>query len=257
MKARSFPAFGSETQYAEPAWYRGTPTPYYNDAHVRWRAHVRQWVDQELIPHVAQWEADGGIPHKELVAKCVKAGIYASAFSPSIGGTAPEGSDTFMRLITGDELARCGAGGVTTALLAGISIGIGPVIAGGSTELKQRLVADLLQGRKFICLAITEPTAGSDVSGVRCTAKLDASGQFYVVRGQKKFISGAAYADFFTTAVQTESGVSLLLVEKSDKVKVRRLATQGWKASETGFIDFDDALVPVGNLLGQGAYAHT
>jgi hypothetical protein len=114
MKSNAFPAFGSEVQYAEPAWYRGVPTPYYNEAHVRWRAHVRAWVEKELIPHVAEWEEKGSIPHKELVQKvrcscrallvlstiqCVDAGIYASGYSRSLGGSAPDGSDTFLRLV--------------------------------------------------------------------------------------------------------------------------------------------------------------
>lgn len=156
-----------------------------------------------------------------------------------------------MRVITSDELARCGAGGVTTALMVGVSIGLGPVVVGARPELKNRVVPSVLAGKSFICLAITEPTAGSDVANIRTTATLDPTGKFYIVKGQKKFISGAAYADYFTTAVQTESGISVLLVERGPGVNVRRLPTQGWHTSETGFIDFDDVRVPVGNLLGR------
>ncbi len=52
QKTSSLPTFGSDVEYAEPAWYRGCPTPYYNEHHVAWRAHVRAWVDAELIPHI-------------------------------------------------------------------------------------------------------------------------------------------------------------------------------------------------------------
>jgi hypothetical protein len=62
-----FPKFGSPLQYAEPPWYQSGVSPYYNDHHVRWRAHVRAWVDRELTPHVSTWEAAGEIPGTRCV----------------------------------------------------------------------------------------------------------------------------------------------------------------------------------------------
>jgi alkylation response protein AidB-like acyl-CoA dehydrogenase len=139
------------------------------------------------------------------------------------GGGGLDSYDAFHSVIFADEFARTGAGGVTTALTVGVGIGLGPVMAGGSDDLKKRVAVQVLNADKFICLAVTESKAGSDVSGIETTATLDASGKFYIVSGEKKFISGAAYADYFTTAVKTENGIAVLLIEKSEGVKVRRL----------------------------------
>jgi len=124
----------------------------------------------------------------------------------------------------------------------------------GSPEMKQRVVKDVLQGRKTICLCITEPYGGSDVASVRTTAVRQ--GDYYVVNGEKKFITGALKADFFTVAVRTGGpgmmGISLLLLEKDmPGLNVRRQATQGWLSSNTGYITMEDVKVPVSNLIGQ------
>ncbi len=246
MAARTFPRFGSEVDYAEPSWYQGQPTPYYSDSHVAWRARVRDFVERELKPHVTEWEEkEDSMPIKELCKRMAAAGLYGGAYAREFG-VADKGVpdyDAFHSVIFADEFARTGAGGVTTALTVGVGIGLGPLIAGGSEELKARVVRPVLAADKFICLAVTEAQAGSDVAGVRTTATLDPSGRFYVVSGEKKFISGAAYADYFTTAVKTDNGVSVLLIEKGPGVTVRRLKTQGWLASNTGFVVFDEVKV--------------
>ena len=88
----------------------------------------------------------------------------------------------------------------------------------GSKYLQDKCVKDCLQGKKFICLAITEPYAGSDVASLRCTAKKDPTGKFYVVNGEKKWITNGVFCDFFTVAVRTggegAGGISLLLLER-------------------------------------------
>ncbi len=247
MSARVFPRFGSEIEYAEPAWYQGLPTAFYNESHVAWRARVRDFVETELKPNVTEWEEkEDTMPIKQLCKKMVALGLYGRGYPKEYGGgggpSVPE-FDIFHGLIFADELGRTGAGGVTTALTVGVGIGLGPVIAGGSEALKKRVATEVLHADKFICLAVTEAQAGSDVSAVRTTATLDPSGRFYTVSGEKKFISGAAYADYFTTAVKTDNGVSVLLVERGPGVTVRRLKTQGWLASSTGFVIFDQVKV--------------
>jgi len=103
-------------------------------------------------------------------------------------------------------------------------------------------------------LAVTEPWAGSDVARIQTTARRE--GDYYVVNGQKKFISGGHIADYFVTAVRTGAegmgGVSVLLIEKdSPGVTVRRLKTQGWHSSHTTHILFEDVRVPVSNIIGK------
>ena len=247
---RHEPFGSSQLEFAEPSWYRGLPTPYYSERHAAWRTKVRQWVDEHLTPHVSRWEAQGAIDNVPALAKkCYEAGIYASAYDcREFGATPPPGADAFTRLITTDELARCGSGGVTAGFLAGVQIGVGPILIAGSAEQKRRFVKPVLQADKFICLAVTEPTAGSDVSAVRTTARRE--GNHFIVNGAKKFITGAHYAHFFTTVVQTEKGLSILVIEKGPGVQVRRMSTQGWAPSQTGYITFEDVRVPVENLVG-------
>lgn len=249
---RVFPRFGSEVEYAEPAWYQGLPTPFYDESHVELRERVRSFVERELVPHASAWdEQEDSMPIKDLCKKMVAANIYGGSYPPELGGGAGVPRfDAFHALIVADELARTGAGGVTTALNVGVAIGLGPVLAGGSEPVRSRVASEVLRAEKFICLAVTEATAGSDVSALRTRAVLDPSGRYFVVTGEKKFISGAAYADYFTTAVRTDKGISVLLIERGPGVSVRRLKTQGWLASSTGFVVFDQVRVPVENLLG-------
>merc|ERR1711870_167450 len=105
-------------------------------------------------------------------------------------------------------------------------------------------------------LTVTEPGGGSDVANIKSTAVKDASGKFYIVNGQKTFISGGTMADYFTPGVRTGGsgfgGISLLLIDRnSPGLKVTRLKTQGWHLSSTTTVSFEDVKVPVQNLLGE------
>jgi len=131
-----------------------------------------------------------------------------------------------------------------------------PVVAAGSEEMKREVVKDVVQGRKFICLAISEPEAGSDVSNLKTTA--ERQGDFYIVNGSKKWITGGTMADYFTLAVRTGSeedgpaGLSLLLVDRHcPGIKVRKMETQFDTAHSTTFITFEDVKVPVSRLIGE------
>lgn len=103
-------------------------------------------------------------------------------------------------------------------------------------------------------MAITEPGAGSDVANIETTAVRD--GDYYIVNGEKKFITAGMNADYFTTAVRTGGpgmeGISMLLIEKTmPGVSVRRLKTQGWWSSTTTFVKFENVRVPVKNIIGE------
>jgi alkylation response protein AidB-like acyl-CoA dehydrogenase len=105
------------------------------------------------------------------------------------GGIKPEEFDAFTELILLDELSRCGSGGVIWGLQAGLAIGLPPVLLFGSKYLKDKVAGPCLRGEKTICLAITEPYAGSDVANLRCEAKKSADGKHYIVNGEKKWIT--------------------------------------------------------------------
>ncbi len=133
----------------------------------------------------------------------------------------------------------------------GPAIALPVILRFGTEELKQRVAVDVLAGRKYIALAISEPQAGSDVAGLTCHAVRN--GDHYVVNGNKKWITNGTYADFFSTAVLTgkRGELSFLLVERDTPgFDVRKINIRDSAISGTAYLDFDEAKVPVSNLIG-------
>jgi len=129
-----------------------------------------------------------------------------------------------------------------------------PVVNFGSSYLKEKVIRGVATGTHNIALAISEPTAGSDVANIQCTARRE--GDHYIVSGQKKWISGGFRADFFTLACRTGGpglkGISLLLLEKNmPGLKVRKMEKQGNGAHELTFVTLEDVKVPVTHLIGE------
>jgi acyl-CoA dehydrogenase len=171
---------------------------------------------------------------------------------PEAYGGISEGLDRFHGIVTAEEMSRIGAGGINASLMVH-GIGLPPIIAIGSPEMKQFVAPRVLSGEKQISLAITEPSGGSDVAQLKTRAVRD--GDHYVVNGSKMFITGAMRAHWFTTAVRTGGpgmgGISLLLIDADAKGVTRtNLKKQGWWASDTAEIGFQDVRVPVSNLIG-------
>ena len=170
----------------------------------------------------------------------------------------PAGYDYFHELINVDEGSRCG-GGIAWAMMGGLGIGMPPVLnfgIPGNPALQERVVRECLAGEKIICLCITEPGAGSDVSNLQCTAR-DA-GDHFVVDGNKKWITNGIYADYFTVAVRTgppgsaHKGLSMLLLEKSmPGITVTKMDCMGVWPSGTTYIEFDGVKVPKANVVGK------
>lgn len=159
-------------------------------------------------------------------------------------------------MIAIDELSRCGSGGVGWAISGGLSIGLPPIMKFGSDYLKNKVCADCLQGKKVICLAITEPSAGSDVANLKTEAKLTPDGKFFIVNGEKKWITNGVFADYFTVGVRTGKagmkGVSMLLLERGmPGLSTRQMACTGVWPSGTAYVTMEDVKVPVENLIGK------
>ncbi len=168
----------------------------------------------------------------------------------------PDKWDLFHELLLTDEISRAGSGGLVWNLIGGFGIGCPPVAKFGKKPLVDRILPGILNGDKRICLAITEPDAGSDVANLTCEAKLSEDGKHYIVNGEKKWITNGVWADYFTTAVRTGgegmNGVSCLLIEREHGgVSTRRMDCQGVWASGTTYISFEDVKVPVENLIGK------
>eukprot|EP01094_Clydonella_sp_ATCC50884_P000037 TRINITY_DN1002_c0_g1_i1.p1 TRINITY_DN1002_c0_g1~~TRINITY_DN1002_c0_g1_i1.p1 ORF type:complete len:549 (-),score=204.74 TRINITY_DN1002_c0_g1_i1:152-1762(-) len=251
--------FGDQVPYGDPAWYqRLTNSPYYKETHKRWRERVRAFTEAEILPTMHEWCEDSK-PPAELVQKMGREGFLAAMMGPPYpaeycDAPAPEDFDYFHELILYDEIARCGHAGVIAALTNGPAIGLSAIFRFGSDELKRRIMPDVLAGRKFIALAISEPNAGSDVAGL--TTRATPQEGSYVVTGQKKWITNGMYADYFVTAVITGKsgmqGMSLMLIEADrDGFSRRKVNVRGSNVSGTAFLDFDGCVVPAANLIGR------
>lgn len=149
-------------------------------------------------------------------------------------------------------MSVAGARGFADGNLAGMVIGL-PVILNfaNSTEMRDRIAKEVFSGQKKICLAITEAFAGSDVAGLRTTATKTPDGKHYIVNGSKKWITNAVFSDYFVTAVRTEKGLSVLLIERGEGVETKLIKTSYSTVAGTTYISFDNVKVPVENLLGQ------
>lgn len=173
------------------------------------------------------------------------------------GGVDPADWDHFHDLILVDELCRCGSQAVMMANYGGLAYGAGPIVHFGSEEMQKRFLPDLLTGKKRICLAITEPRAGSDVSGLGTTAELTKDGKHYIVNGEKKWITNGIYSDYFTTAVRTSGkpgdikGITFLVIPRSEGLETRKMEIMGGGASGTTYVTYDDVKVPVENVIGK------
>eukprot|EP00192_Tetraselmis_astigmatica_P012977 CAMPEP_0117672596 /NCGR_PEP_ID=MMETSP0804-20121206/13991_1 /TAXON_ID=1074897 /ORGANISM="Tetraselmis astigmatica, Strain CCMP880" /LENGTH=407 /DNA_ID=CAMNT_0005481213 /DNA_START=11 /DNA_END=1232 /DNA_ORIENTATION=- len=244
--------------YAESSYWQGWTSPYFNESHKRFRTAVRQFFDKEVMPEVTMWDELGKAPTQELYQKMGAAGILAAGLGRAItspsrvpGGVRPEEFDFFHELIAHEEVARIGCPGFQDGIGAGMIIGLPPVIHFGRKELAAKVVPEVLRGDKRICLAISEPTAGSDVAGIQTTAVKSPCGQFYIVNGAKKWITNGTFCDYFVTACKTERGFSLLLIERGEGLTTKPIKTSYSAAAGTSYVLYENVKVPVSNLLGK------
>jgi len=257
--------FGELVPYGDPNWYQEWNSPYYNESHRKFRAAMRAFVDKEIMPFCFEWDEAKAMP-KDIFRKCYEAGFlpgvvgtpWPTQFGGNkiAGGIKPDEYDAFHELILFDEVSRTGSGGVVWGLFAGLCIGLPPVMHFGSKALQDKVCGPCLRGDKVICLAITEPYAGSDVANLQCTARKTPDGKYYILNGEKKWITNGVFADFFTVAVRTGGkgmgGLSLLLVERQFAgVTTKQMQCSGVWPSGTTYITFEDVKVPAENLIGK------
>src|ERR1700710_667294 len=188
--------------------------PPFGEEHEELRETVSRFVTKEIAPHVDDWEAAREFP-RELYARCAELGFLGLKFPEELGG---QGGTHLHDAIWVEELARSGgSGGVAAGLNAHASIAMPPIFNFGTEEQKQRWLVPGIAGEKIGALGITEPGAGSDVAGIRTSAKRIEGG--YLVNGAKTFITNGVRADFYVTAVRTSgdgghAGISFLVLER-------------------------------------------
>ena len=203
------------------------------------------------MPHLQEWEDAGTIP-RALHAAAAKQGLLGVGFPEAVGG---EGGTL---LDTVDLQEGMFAAGASSGLMAGLftsGIALPHIAASGDADLVDRFVRPTLAGELVGSLAVTEPDGGSDVAGIRTTARRD--GDHYVVNGAKTFITSGVRADFVTTAVRTggpgHGGLSLIVVERGTPgfAVDRALTKMGWHCSDTAELSYVDVRVPAANLVGE------
>ncbi|KAI1039995.1 hypothetical protein LB505_006090 [Fusarium chuoi] len=259
-----------QVPFAEPPWLRGAPSPYFNASHRRFQAACREFVDENLNKNALDWETAEEVPSNLFEVFAKGNFILPSLPAPlpvewlrKLGITHMPGQvpveewDSLHTMIYADEMSRSGLAGPPGSITTGVAFGIPPLLHYAEPQLQERFLPDLLLGRKRICIAITEPDAGSDVANITTTATL--SGNEYIINGTKKWITNGMMADYASMAVRTGEensggkGISLILVPLKDHPGVtrRRLKVAGQIVAGTSFIELDDVRVPRENLIGR------
>lgn len=218
------------------------------------RETIQNFVTTEIRPYAYQWDEAGQVPW-ELHEKLGALGVFGFGIDEKYGGLGFE--DPFMRSDYAVTMAMCGAGGVAAALGAR-SISTDPIQKLANEDIKQRVLPEILSGRKGGSLGITEPGGGSDVAALTTTARQE--GEEWVLNGSKTFITGGMESDYFVIAARTGgpglTGISLFFVEANAPGFTRTpLAKKmGWWASNQATLYFDECRVPAENLMGQKDY---
>lgn len=249
----------SAVPYAEPSWLsEGYFSPYYNDSHRKFHKAVRKFMIDAVYPDAQSCEASGKRISQSVVDQLTEMGIPAMRLGKGkhlkglvlMGGiVTPEEFDHFHELIINLEVGRLGTRGYVDGLLAGGVIGLPPVLNFGTPEVQAKVVSEVLSGKKFICLAISEAFAGSDVSGLQTTAVRE--GDDWVITGTKKWITNGTFADYFTVGCRTETGFTVILVPRSDQVETKAIKTSYSPTAGTAYVIFNKARVPISNTLGK------
>lgn len=226
------------------------PRTLFSEEHDIFRASVRRFIAEEVMPFHAEWERAGIVP-RELWLKAGTLGFLCTAVPEKYGGA---GGDFRHSTILVEEMALAGATGPTFYLHSEI---VAPyLVAYGTEEQKRQWLPKMATGEVVVALGMTEPSGGSDVQNIQTTAIRD--GHDYVINGQKVFITAGHAADLIVLACKTDPsekarGVSLILVEtdRPGFERGRMLDKIGMKAQDTAELFFSDLRVPLSNLLGE------
>jgi len=250
----------SPVPYAEPTWLtKGYYSPYFSESHRNLQKAFRHFVDEIIYPDAQACEENGKRASQSVIDAMAAKNINAMRLGPGKhlkgltlmdGIVKPEEFDYFHEMVINQELSRIGARGYGDGLLAGMVIGLPPVLNFGSEELKKKVVPEVFGGKKFISLAISEAFAGSDVAGLKTTAVKTEDGKHWIVNGTKKWITNGHFSDYFTVGCRTEGGFTVILVERGEGVETTSIKTSYSPTAGTAYITFDNVKVPVENTLG-------
>jgi alkylation response protein AidB-like acyl-CoA dehydrogenase len=244
----------------------------FNEDHEAFRSTIRDFIATEVAPVHHEWEAAGRVP-RDFYLKLGELGVFGIEVPEEYGG-ASQTSFKYTAVIT-EECARAavsfGGSNVHTMLC------LPYILKYGTDEQKKRWLPSFVSGEMMTAIAMTEPGTGSDLAGMKTTAKLSEDGTHYILNGAKTFITGGFQADRVLVCCRTSppdsedrrengsreasveggggrrAGISILVVDtKSEGYAVgRKLDKLGLHASDTAELSFTDVRVPVQDLLGE------
>src|SRR3954453_8252666 len=223
----------------------------FSEEHEALRESIRAFVERELAPHADEWE-ETTFPDS-VFRRMGELGFLGLSMPEAYGG---QGGDYYCNLVLAEELARAHSGGMAMGLAVHTDMATPPILQFGTEDQKQRYLVPAIRGEKISCLGITEPDAGSDVSGIRTRAVRD--GDEWVINGSKTYITNGHRAHFIVLVTKTDpdagyDGFTLFLVDMDvpGVLREKRLEKLGMHASDTALLAFDDVRVPADAVLGQ------
>jgi acyl-CoA dehydrogenase len=232
-------------------------TIYLTSEHQVLQEQVARFISREVEPAAARWEEEGSVP-RDVLKRMGQAGLFGLMYSPEYGGA---GADALTNLVFAEALSQSTFGGFIVTVLVHTDMASPHLHHAGSTQQRQRWMPGIIRGDLITAVGITEPGAGSDVAGLRTTARRE--GDHWVINGTKLFITNGVHADLYFIAARTGTArhaISIFAVEKGTPgfSVGRSLDKTGWLCSDTAELVFNECRVPHAHLIGEegrGFYA--
>lgn len=227
---------------------------YDNPDHELLRDQVARFIAREVEPHAAAWEEAGCVP-REVLRRMGQAGLFGLMYEEQYGGAA---SDALTNLVFAEALSQSTFAGFIITVLVHTDMASPHLHHAGNAAQKDKYLRRVTAGELITAVGITEPGAGSDVAGIRTSARREqgAGGDEWVLNGTKMFITNGVHADLYFVAAKTGAGkrdMSMFIVEKGTPgfSVGRALKKTGWLSSDTAELIFDNVRIPAANLLGE------
>jgi citronellyl-CoA dehydrogenase len=223
---------------------------YGSPEHLAFRETVRKFVQTELVPRAREFDEMGRLD-RSIFPKMGELGLLGIRYDEKWGG---QGLDYSYQAIFLEEVALCDNAGVCMGISVQTDMATPSLARFGSEELKRRYLVPAIRGEHVAAIAVTEPSAGSDVSGIRTRAVRD--GDHWVINGSKMYITNAATADWLCLLAVTDpeagyGGYTQIIVPTDSRgFSYKLLDKIGNIGSDTGLLFFDDVRVPVSNTIG-------
>jgi acyl-CoA dehydrogenase len=230
---------------------------YESPEHELLRDQVARFIAREVEPHGAAWEEQGFVP-RDVLRRMGAAGLLGLMYEGRYGGG---DADALTNLVFAEALSQSTFAGFVITVLVHTDMAGPHLHHAGSPAQKEKYLTRVTAGEMIAAVGITEPGAGSDVAGIRTTARRE--GDEWVLNGTKMFITNGVHADLYFIAAKTGTArhaVSMFIVEKGTPgfSVGRALHKTGWLSSDTAELVLDNVRIPAANLLGEegkGFYA--